>query len=174
MVAPATDIQNPPQPPRKRRKAIDITDVEAICKLITKSRLTESEACQHLGIKVDTFFKWKSLNKNTSRYTDVLMRVKAAKIASYTESIENVGFTKDWRATAWLLERTEPDRFSDRKVDVTVNLPALPDPMRQKALQAAYGSITVECEPVKPRAIPEQIPTSSVEIKSDTPSDCGL
>lgn len=156
MVAPAKSLKSLEDVKPKRRKAICGEDIESIATLVVKNRLTETEACQHLGIRPVVWLSWKSKHKHDARFTDSLTRVRAAKIASYTESIENVGFTKDWRATAWLLERTEPDRFSDRKAEVTINLPAIPDQARQQALQAAYGAITVDCEPVQPKQIAEQ------------------
>ena len=52
--------EDTPKPPAKRQKRkITSGDVEAIATLITRRRLTETEACHSLGINAESWFHWK-------------------------------------------------------------------------------------------------------------------
>ena len=115
----------------KQRRKITSDDVESICTLITRRRLTETEACTHLGINPQSWFKWKGKPANEAKNANALSRVRAAWIESRCKSIEEVGdgapgTRRDWRAQAWMLERTLPERFGTQQPPAAPPQPALP------------------------------------------------
>ena len=109
--------QSPPNAPRRR---ITPADAESIAKLLTVCRMTETEACAHLGIKVQNWFNWKLVQNNARRNNEVLARVRAAHIQSCIENIQDgsvgAGNHKraDWRASDRLLGIMDPSRFGQQ------------------------------------------------------------
>ena len=91
-----------------------------------------------MGIKRDTWFNWKHIHKY--RYDDSLSRIRAAKINSCLEAIDQAGDGRtietatgetivlaraDWRAKAWMLERAvAPERFREQQQQASP-LPAI-------------------------------------------------
>jgi hypothetical protein len=112
MSKPRKQSPTPPQPseaiaaPITRK--IDLADVESIARLCAL-RLTEKDACAHLGINYEAWRNWKCLNKErTLAFNDAIARVKAAKleaiVAVIDEAKDRTG-APDWRAKAWLAEK---------------------------------------------------------------------
>lgn len=92
--------------------------MDAMAKLIAE-RLTETESCETLGINYESWRTWKCKAKNEPRFSNVLNRLKAAKIAACMKGIEKAG-VKDWRALRERLSLLDRERFSDR-VQAPVN-----------------------------------------------------
>ena len=73
-----------------------------------------------LGIKYDTWLKWKQRAKNSSRFVHLLERTRETQIKAHIENIEAAAVgdgphaRADWRASDALLKLKAPDRFSDR------------------------------------------------------------
>jgi hypothetical protein len=77
--------------------------------------MSQAKACEHVGIHPDTLIEHK---KVCPEYSERLERAKGETSKLAHKSIK-VGMLKDWKAGAWWLERTEPERFREQKqVDV--------------------------------------------------------
>jgi hypothetical protein len=189
-----TPKSTPPTPPAKRhqRRKITAADVEAIATLITRRRLTETESCIHLGINPQTWFQWKLNPANEARNSKALSRVRAAWIESRCKSIEEVGdgapgTRRDWRAQAWMLERTLPDRFGTQQPPVQTLPAPIPPAVVNVWMELAYAQgaeqkpgevvdvqsskqLVESTEP--PAAFPETQPASPMEVwLKPTPGD---
>mgnify|MGYP003351989770 FL=1 len=121
----------------KRNPKIDQTVIDGIAALVAKG-LNETEACALLGVKPEAWFNWKVLHKH--KYNDALSRIRAAKINSCLEAIDQAGDGRtietatgetivlaraDWRAKAWMLERAvAPERFREQQQQASP-LPAI-------------------------------------------------
>ena len=82
--------------------------------------MSQSKACDYVGISEDTIIRHKK------RFCGFCERLETAKLETHKlahKSIK-VGMLKDWRAGAWWLERTEPERFREKK-EVEVYKPSL-------------------------------------------------
>jgi hypothetical protein len=88
-------------------REFDETDIDNVARLCAL-RLTETDACAHLGIKFDSWRAFKCRGKNKARFINALARLKSAKVEAMVADIEaardKLG-QPDWRARAWLLER---------------------------------------------------------------------
>lgn len=76
---------------------------------------TIAQACFVVGIADRTFYDWRE------RYPEFAQKCEEAKeIAGATrlERISEAGRKGDWRADAWWLEHTIPERFARNRVDV--------------------------------------------------------
>jgi len=110
----------PLEKPKRRKISPDI--VLAIAQFNARM-INDTEACNTLGIRPQTWFNWKGRPANLSKYGDILSRVRAAKIDAHLNNIEAKS-DKDWRASEAYLRLTEPDRFGDKSGQnghVTVN-----------------------------------------------------
>lgn len=126
-------------PTTHQRARITEVDVENMAQLAANG-LTEAEACMYLNIKYKQWADWKSKNRQASYFKECFVRVKAAKINGMIEHIRAVGLAKDWRALAWILERTESERFADKRGDINVNIkPKLEVSVISEALKQVYG-----------------------------------
>ena len=112
MVAQIEEI--PGKEPRSRR--ITASDVRSMGDLLAK-RITESGACQILGIKYDTWRKFKVKGKNAARFANVLEHAREKKIKAHIENIEDAAVgagphaRADFRASLAILELTDRQRF---------------------------------------------------------------
>jgi hypothetical protein len=151
---------------RKQRQKISTGDVNAIATLIVRRRLTETEACIHLGIHPPSWFNWKAKEQNQVKNSECLARVRAAWVESRCKSIEEVGdgapgTRRDWRAQSWLLERTLPERFGTQPPPPPIQ-PAMPSTVNvwisaAYAAQAAGGAVvdTTEAKQIADAPQPE-------------------
>ena len=113
--------KEPKQRKGKRRK-LTIQDLEAIADCVATMKLTETEACLHLDIPVQQWQCWKSRAKHSARFESIITRTRANSIAGLVSKIQRAGDDQeitlpngkvinkrgDWRAPAWLLEKTAP------------------------------------------------------------------
>ena len=119
------NIAQPTTRATRRGRRLTLDDAVAVASLCAK-RASEREACAHLGISYSTWAHYKSKNSNAEQFTEILDAIKGAKIAAHLENIE-LASKKDWRASECYLEKTMPDRFSNRAAasETTVNQTAI-------------------------------------------------
>lgn len=171
-------VESPPNPPTIRRK-ITNRDVEEMCKLMAK-RITETGACLMLGIRPQSWFNWKAVQRNNSKFQDYFVRIREEKLNACLEAIDEAGDKRtyvnkkgevceasgDWRAKAWMAERAyAPDRFSDRQQAPVTNNLILGELETKRLLETIYGAskAVVDCPPS----------VKAIEVQSvgvDTPS----
>lgn len=122
-----------------------------MAKLLSK-RITETGACLILGIKPDTWFKWKGRPCNQAKFAKVLEYARETKLVATLEKIDEAGedleittsdgsYTKrgDWRAKAWLAERVlAPERFADRRHDGSAQQPVISINLMTQTLERLY------------------------------------
>jgi|ERR1035437_326702 hypothetical protein len=106
----------------KIRRRLTIQDVEAIANLVATMKMTESQACLHLAIKPHQWIVWKNRAKRSALFETIIERTRANSIAGLVGKIQRAGDDQeiilpngkiinkrgDWRAPAWLLEKTAP------------------------------------------------------------------
>ena len=85
--------------------------------------MTQAKACRYVGISEDTLIRHR---KKFCGFCERLERAKLETTKLAHKSIK-VGMLKDWRAGAWWLERTEPERFQEKKIVDTGYHPILID-----------------------------------------------
>lgn len=154
---------------------IDLALAENIADLVVKYKMTESEACAHLGIKRQTWFNHKCRPRVGSKYDEIINRIRGAQLVNCIGTINKAGETRtvtgrdgkaveisgDWRAKAWIAERVlAPERFADRQPDQTTTVQVT------VALQAATDLYTKlsTAQVVDVQSEPNQI-TNGTNIK---------
>jgi hypothetical protein len=83
--------------------------------------LNQRDSCAAAGIATDTFQRWMRHAEAdpTSAYAVLAADLKAAKAAGKLSHLENIKkhSLKEWTASAWTLERTDPEQFGKRADD---------------------------------------------------------
>ncbi len=158
---------------RSRTGKIVAEDAEAIAQMVVRLKLNETEACLHYGITPKAWSCWKTRHANSEVFVGVVSRVRAMKVESLLGSIEHAGYRgerPDWRAHAWLLERTEPDRFGERRGGPEINIALVSDgEWSRVAAMAGYGqSAIVASEPPKQILEPQPVVVSSGQLQHKT------
>ena len=106
----------------KRARKLTNQDIQAIADCVATMKLTETEACLHLGIKPHQWKVWKSRGKHSATFETIIARTRANDIAGLVNKIRRAGDDQeielpngriankrgDWRAPAWILERVAP------------------------------------------------------------------
>ena len=145
---------------QKRRKGrISPADVEAMAQLIAK-RITETGACNILGIKWNTWISWKQRAKNSHKFAQLLERVRELQIKGHIECIEDAarglnGHRPDWRASQALLVIKAPERYATRSEgqQAATTQPGITLEQMHKVLAhiAAQqpAQPVIDCQPVK-------------------------
>ena len=81
--------------------------------------LNQRDCCAAARIHPTTFQRWIALGEDQpgSAHAAFAADVKAARAASKTWHLENIKrhSAKEWTASAWTLERTDPEQFALRK-----------------------------------------------------------
>lgn len=78
--------------------------------------MSQAKACSYVGISEQTLIEYK---KGNSKYSERLEKASNETTKLAHKSIK-VGMLKDWKAGAWWLERTQPERFREQKqLDLT-------------------------------------------------------
>jgi hypothetical protein len=96
--------------PKGRPLAITKEKEDILINLLSDG-MSQAKACLYVGVSEDTIIEHKK------RFPDFPERIEKAKMETHKlahKSIK-VGMTKDWKAGAWWLERTEPERFREKK-----------------------------------------------------------
>lgn len=73
--------------------------------------MSQAKACQYVGICEQTMIEHKK------RFPEFTERLDKAFLETHKMAHKSVkvGMIKDWKAGAWWLERTEPERFKEKK-----------------------------------------------------------
>lgn len=90
--------------------------------------MTQARACLYVGICEQTIIRHK---ERFSEFSERLERARLETTRLAHKSIR-VGMLKDWKAGAWWLERTEPERFGLKKEIEIKNQPILIDDIMGK------------------------------------------
>lgn len=85
--------------------------------------MSQARACKYVGIGEQTLLDYKKTNSGFSGRLEKAMQ-ETHKLAH--KSVK-VGMLKDWKAGAWWLERTEPERFKEKKEVEVKDQPILID-----------------------------------------------
>ncbi len=111
--------------PQRRGKRLCLADARDVAALCAK-RANEGEACAVLGIPYSTWMHWKAKARNSEQFREIIDSIKGAKIKAHLDNIESFS-AKDWRASECYLEKTIPDRFSNKAatVEITNNAPSI-------------------------------------------------
>lgn len=74
--------------------------------------MSNRDMCAVLGVSESTFYKWLSdpRSKNQSELSEALKKAESKWKASLRGRISKAS-DKDWKAAAWMLERTYPEEF---------------------------------------------------------------
>ena len=169
-------------PPAKRVEYHRITKelCLAMVKLVGRRMLFESEACAMLGINRDSWQKWKSRHRNNEWVKQQIEKMRGEKIDKALERIEKSADGEDlkqpdWRAAAWIAEKTSPERFGSRQIEPvqnnTLNVQVMLDSVRRvfarapsapaRALLPAPDDNVVDVEERPRRAIPRRKPAKT-------------
>ena len=111
-----------PKQRKGRRRKLTIQDAEAIARLVATRKMTESEAAIMLDIPTQQWQVWKCRGKHSANFESIITRTRANMIDGLVSKIEQAGDDQeitlpngkiinkrgDWRAPAWLLEKTAP------------------------------------------------------------------
>ena len=94
-------------------------DVEAkVCQAIRAGNYIETAAA-YAGVSKDTLYAWlkRGASVRSGPYRHFSDAVSAALATAEVSAVAAVakGAGKDWRAAAWMLERTRPERFGPRQ-----------------------------------------------------------
>jgi uncharacterized protein YoaH (UPF0181 family) len=83
---------------------------EELIKLMSDG-MSQNEACKYVGISKMAIIEYKK------RFPEFADRIQKAKLATTKFAYKSVkaGMIKDWKAGAWWLERTVPERFREKK-----------------------------------------------------------
>lgn len=105
---------------RKTRLELDNNLKNEMCQLIVAG-MPRLRACSKLSVSMRTYRRWYENAKEAAEkedyeniffeFIEALDAAESAFIASAIDDIKYAG-KKDWRAAAWLLERTFPSEFS--------------------------------------------------------------
>ena len=138
----------PALPPKRRYRRFNLRDVEDIAVLAAK-RLTDTMACEILGINYDSFRVWKCKNKNDTLLTSAFNRARANQLKSHIENIEDAAIgagvhskRPDWRASDALIKLKFPELAPQI---LTIPSPTLNLSTMTDALKKAY----IDVEEVK-------------------------
>ena len=73
--------------------------------------MSQNEACKYVGISKMAIIEYKKA------FPDFADRIQKAKLATTKFAYKSIkaGMIKDWKAGAWWLERTVPERFREKK-----------------------------------------------------------
>lgn len=92
--------------------------IDHICEL-KEAGFTDKAICQCVGISQASLCAWKS-NPKTENHIELIERLKKAQEnhrLSLVKRIEEASIN-DWKAAAWILERTYPDEFAKPEVQL--------------------------------------------------------
>lgn len=117
-----------------QRRKLTLTDVRDIATKVTKSRLSESEACYSLNINPKQWFNFKQKHKAHEQFNAMIETIRASQLENCIQVIDSHGdgityttlnkqgevveLTKpgDWRAKAWIAERVlAPERLGQQQ-----------------------------------------------------------
>ena len=73
--------------------------------------MSQAKTAQYIGVNE------KTIMEHRKRFSEFMERIERAKLETHKLAHKSirVGMLRDWRAGAWWLERTEPERFKEKK-----------------------------------------------------------
>ena len=84
---------------------------------LIRSGIFTKTACQLVGIGETTFYRWIEMGKKGiepyREFWESIKKARAVAEVKHVEQIYRASFT-DWRASAWWLERTHPNRWGKK------------------------------------------------------------
>lgn len=84
--------------PELQKKAVKAA--ESLC--------TEATLCDHIGIDQDTLVNWKHRARiGEKAYKEFFRQLDMARAGGRIKHYTHIGKSKEWRASAWLIERSE-------------------------------------------------------------------
>lgn len=118
-----------PSATKPKARRLVLSDINAIARLVATRKMTENDACITLGIKPSQWQVWKSRAKCSELFENIIARVRGNQVDTLISRIEAAGedyeiqlpngnvINKrgDWRAPAWLLEKTAP-QFAPQQI----------------------------------------------------------
>lgn len=107
--------------PKKNGRPYAITKekAEKIIELLADG-MSQAKVASYVGVCEDTIIEHK---KKFSEFAERIEKAKEETTRLAHKSVK-VGMLKDWKAGAWWLERTEPERFREKK-EIEVTKPSL-------------------------------------------------
>ena len=114
---------------RKPKIEVDDELIEDIAQAVRAGNFIKT-ACEYVGIDESTYYRYMKLgkqdvedNKDTI-YSKFYKTLKKARATAETRNVAviNQASEESWQASAWWLERSFPDRWGKRKMDVNANL----------------------------------------------------
>lgn len=93
-----------------RPLAITKEKEEILIQLLSEG-MSQAKAATYIGVSETTVIEHKK------RFPEFLKRLETSMLETHKLAHKSVkvGMLKDWRAGAWWLERTEPERFKEKK-----------------------------------------------------------
>lgn len=183
---------------QKRARKLRECDIKAIANLVSTRKMTESDAVIMLGFKPNQWFSWKNKTGRSEKFSTIVARIRALHVDGLVSKIEAAGddfemtlpngktVTRrgDWRAPAWLLEKTAPQFHPQPLVahnSNTINIGLMHDTLKRimndyndadikptDSLQASLLSDSVtthDNESKYPISHPKEIVANSTNIK---------
>ena len=83
--------------------------IKALCDAI-KLGLPNIRACELVGISQETFYQWE---KSNAEFSERIKKARSERIKFHLNNIKKAA-KKNWTASAWMLERTEPENFGQK------------------------------------------------------------
>lgn len=104
-----------------RHSAIADTDTVQMLFRAVSAGLNQRDSCQAAGIAPDTFQTWMARAERNpdGPFAALSADLKACRAAGKLAHLENIRkhSQKEWTASAWTLERTDPEQFGKRESD---------------------------------------------------------
>jgi hypothetical protein len=98
----------------------DKSTIETLFRAVSAG-LNQRDSCAAAGISPRTFQHWqeRAESEPDSAFSALFADLKAAKAAGKLAHLENIKkhSAKEWTASAWTLERTDPEQFGKRDSD---------------------------------------------------------
>lgn len=83
--------------------------INALCKAI-RLGLPNIRACELVGLSQETFYQWE---KSDPEFSEKIKKARSERIEFHLTNIKKAA-EKNWTASAWILERTEPEYFGQK------------------------------------------------------------
>jgi hypothetical protein len=127
----------------RAKRRFDNGTIDAVAALVSRG-LTESEACRLLNYVPKAWFNWKATARHDERFKDRLETFRSQRIEDLIRDVElsskGVGMKqRDWRASKFLLEILDRQRFNtDKPIEIT-NQTITVDSRVMDGLKRAYA-----------------------------------
>jgi hypothetical protein len=135
-----------------RHSAIADYDVLETLFRAVSAGLNQRDSCAAAGIHPTTFQRWMNAAEDepTSAYAALAADLKAARAAGKLAHLENIKkhSAKEWTASAWTLERTDPEQFGKRDAESS-------QPKVVVQIGVKDGDVTVALSPNNPPVLSE-------------------